>query len=81
MPIYEYRCETCRKVSSFLIRSLETHHPPACPKCGAKKTARKLSVFASSVKSSTGASAPPPACGMGRGGSCGRCCAGVPHSH
>jgi putative FmdB family regulatory protein len=79
MPIYEFACAQCGHEFEELVRS-STARKPACPKCGARKTERKLSVFASSVKASAGGAAPPPACGMG-GGSCGRCCAGVPHRH
>jgi putative FmdB family regulatory protein len=46
MPIYEYQCDKCRKVSSFLVRNVNTHKPPACPKCGHPKMARWLSRFA-----------------------------------
>jgi putative FmdB family regulatory protein len=46
MPIYEYQCASCRRVLSFLVRSVAGHKPPACPKCGHKKMARVLSRFA-----------------------------------
>jgi putative FmdB family regulatory protein len=46
MPIYEYQCEKCRKVSSFLVRSVDAHESPACPKCGGKKMDRVFSRFA-----------------------------------
>ncbi|MFZ4696090.1 MAG: FmdB family zinc ribbon protein, partial [Verrucomicrobiia bacterium] len=80
MPIYEFACAECGHEFEELVRS-STARKPACPQCGAKKTGRKLSVFASSVKSSTGASSPPPACGMARSRSCGGCCGGGPHRH
>ena len=74
MPIYEYECEKCKKVSSFLVRNTETHKAPECPKCGHKKTHRLLSRFAAVASSKTrGANggvdreegAPPPAGGPG----------------
>ncbi len=46
MPIYEYQCEKCRKVSNFLVRSVAAHKPPACPKCGHAKMSKLLSRFA-----------------------------------
>jgi len=46
MPIYEYRCEKCGRVSGFLVRSAGDHRPPACPKCGHAKMARAFSRFA-----------------------------------
>ena len=53
MPIYEYQCEKCRRVLSFLVRNTKEHKPPACPKCGHKKMDRILSRFAS-VKGAKG---------------------------
>lgn len=46
MPIYEYRCPTCGRLASFLVRSIAAHTPPACPHCGAAKMSRALSRFA-----------------------------------
>jgi putative FmdB family regulatory protein len=51
MPIYEYRCEGCGKVSSFLVRSVEAHKTPSCPKCGTAGMSRVFSLFATSPKS------------------------------
>jgi putative FmdB family regulatory protein len=45
MPIYEYQCAKCGRVSNFLVRSIATHQPPACPKCGHSKMSRLLSRF------------------------------------
>ena len=43
MPIYEYRCEDCGKVSEFLlIRTGETLIPQ-CKRCKSKKMSRVLS--------------------------------------
>ena len=50
MPVYEYECKKCRRVSSFLVRNPAGHKPPACPRCGHPETARLFSRF-SSVKS------------------------------
>lgn len=45
MPIYEYRCDECRKVFSLLCKISElTDHPP-CEKCASTKTSRMVSRF------------------------------------
>ncbi len=46
MPIYEYACEKCRKVSSFLVRNTSAHQTPKCPHCGAAAMRRAISRFA-----------------------------------
>jgi len=43
MPIYEYRCLTCRKVSEFLVLSQSSPFAPVCPGCGATDLERVLS--------------------------------------
>lgn len=43
MPIYEYRCGTCGRISQFLVRNIATHTTPACPRCGATKMSRVIS--------------------------------------
>ncbi|MFW6126736.1 MAG: FmdB family zinc ribbon protein [Thermodesulfobacteriota bacterium] len=43
MPIYEYRCLTCHKVSEFLVLSLNSPFAPACPHCGGTEMERVLS--------------------------------------
>ncbi|MDD5555896.1 MAG: zinc ribbon domain-containing protein [bacterium] len=45
MPIYEYRCGTCRRTYSFLVRNIAAHRPPACPRCGRKRLERVISSF------------------------------------
>ena len=46
MPIYEYACPKCGRVSSFLVRNTGAHKAPKCPHCGAKGLQRALSRFA-----------------------------------
>ncbi|MFH0953069.1 MAG: zinc ribbon domain-containing protein [Verrucomicrobiota bacterium] len=59
MPIYEYQCEKCRKVSNFLVRDVTKHKAPACPKCGHPNTSRLFSRFAApSARAKSGAEAP-----------------------
>ena len=43
MPIYEYRCLTCRHVSEFLLLNLSSPFSPACPRCGGAEMERVLS--------------------------------------
>jgi putative FmdB family regulatory protein len=45
MPIYEYSCDKCRKIYSFLVRNLSTHKTPKCPKCGKGGMKRRISAF------------------------------------
>lgn len=44
MPIYEYQCKKCRHSFEALLSSSEAP-APKCPKCGATKPERQLSVF------------------------------------
>ncbi len=46
MPIYEYRCDSCEKRSSLLLRSLTEAIRPVCPYCGGKQLKRLFSRFA-----------------------------------
>jgi putative FmdB family regulatory protein len=76
MPIYEFHCEKCGADSEVLVRS-SRWQGTACPKCGARRLTKKLSVFASSVG---GESSEAASC-SGNPGSCGMCGTGRPHSH
>jgi putative FmdB family regulatory protein len=49
VPIYEYRCEECRKRSSALLPSFSSPDP-VCPHCGKPGLRRLVSTFAT-VKS------------------------------
>lgn len=69
MPLYEYHCNHCQTDHELLVRSRRTR--VNCPKCGSRKLAKKLSVFAAS-KETSGPVAP--AC-SGNPQSCGRCSA------
>ena len=46
MPIYEFACPKCRKIFNFLSKRSRPDHSPVCPKCGNRKMAKQLSVFA-----------------------------------
>jgi putative FmdB family regulatory protein len=44
MPIYEYRCHTCRRRVSLFFRSFsEIPDAPACPRCGGTDLTRLIS--------------------------------------
>ncbi len=43
MPIYEYRCEDCGKISEFLLVRIEKAFVPQCKQCKSKKMSRVLS--------------------------------------
>jgi len=42
MPIYDYRCQECGKVSEILLRSLDDKDI-GCPGCGSKNLERLIS--------------------------------------
>ncbi|MQC17319.1 MAG: zinc ribbon domain-containing protein [Chloroflexi bacterium] len=43
MPVYEYRCTSCGRVSSVLVRSLRAAIDPVCEGCGARDLQRRIS--------------------------------------
>ena len=43
MPIYEYRCEACGKISEFLLMKIDEKFSPECKRCKSKKMSRILS--------------------------------------
>lgn len=45
MPIYEYKCASCGRLTSAFFRSPDAEKAPACEHCGGK-TARAVSRFA-----------------------------------
>ena len=45
MPIYEYTCKSCRRLTSSFVRNPANETAPACQHCGGK-TARAFSRFA-----------------------------------
>ena len=50
MPIYEYRCNTCKKRVSVLTLRVSEEVNPQCDRCGSKDLSRLMSRFAT-VKS------------------------------
>jgi putative FmdB family regulatory protein len=43
MPIYEYRCEECGRISEFLFLRADEALIPQCKRCKSKKMSRVLS--------------------------------------
>jgi putative FmdB family regulatory protein len=43
MPIYEFRCQDCRRISDFLILNLQENFTPVCKQCGSASMERILS--------------------------------------
>ncbi len=43
MPIYEYRCEDCKRISEFLVLRPDEGFVPQCKRCKSKKMTRVLS--------------------------------------
>ncbi len=43
MPIYEYLCQDCGKVSSFLVLNIREPHQPCCQRCQSGKMTRLIS--------------------------------------
>lgn len=46
MPIYEFRCGSCKKRQSVFVRSVSSPVAAACEHCGSKKMSRLMSKFA-----------------------------------
>ncbi len=76
MPVYEYRCQSCK--SDFELLELAGREvKKACPACGSQDILQKFSVF--SARESSG---PSPFGGGNNGGPAGDCgrCGGMPGS-
>jgi putative FmdB family regulatory protein len=43
MPIYEYRCQECRRISGFLVLNHQEPFVPVCQRCGSQSLERILS--------------------------------------
>ncbi len=46
MPIYEFRCNRCKKRVTVFRRSISSSTPAVCPNCGADDLTRLVSRFA-----------------------------------
>ena len=45
MPLYEYRCQDCRRRSTVLVRSISSPPEPSCEHCGGGNLTRLISKF------------------------------------
>ncbi|MCD4653893.1 zinc ribbon domain-containing protein [bacterium] len=57
MPIYEYKCESCGKIFSRFIKSINSNYSVNCPECNNSDVKRLFSSFSSvsgSVNNSAG---------------------------
>ncbi len=50
MAVYEFECRTCGERFQVTVPMAEHQHlkeqPPACPKCGKRQTAQRITTFA-----------------------------------
>ena len=46
MPIYEFRCNLCQKLTSILAKSVSQRQVPPCPACGSRDMVQVISSFA-----------------------------------
>ncbi len=68
MPMFEYQCDRCGKVSDFLEKA-DSRDPHVCPHCGADRMTKRLSSFAVGRA------------GCSDSKTCGSCCnTGCPHA-
>jgi putative FmdB family regulatory protein len=49
MPIFEYKCARCGRISEFL-EPHDSKQPKVCPHCGSEKLDKQFSTFALRVK-------------------------------
>jgi putative FmdB family regulatory protein len=74
MPLYEFRCEKCRKVMQCLCRVGTNGKGLACPSCGGRKLRRIMSVFSARVAGGTANRAMSgSSCSNCSGGNCAHC--------
>jgi putative FmdB family regulatory protein len=45
VPIYEFRCSSCGKITSHFTRKIDTAVAPPCEHCGNSSTSRMMSKF------------------------------------
>ena len=49
MPIYEYRCSTCKTVSEVFVKSINSLVNPVCKQCDSCDMEKQVSVFSVGV--------------------------------
>lgn len=52
MPIYEFRCSACGKITNYFTRKIDTDVRSPCEHCGSAETARVMSKFGRSFSRS-----------------------------
>ena len=53
MPVYEFLCQDCNRVFSFLARTAKAaRRRPKCPKCGGRQMSKRFARFAMASRSS-----------------------------
>jgi len=62
MPIHEYRCEDCNKITEILLMGSSDKEVPVCRYCGSKKLVRLISKPAAVIMG-TGRAAGTTCCG------------------
>ncbi len=50
MPLYEYRCEKCRRRFSMLVGVTAEKAPLRCPRCGSRRATKLISRIARVVR-------------------------------
>jgi putative FmdB family regulatory protein len=68
MPIYEFSCSSCKHDFEELVFKASEIDEVTCPECGTDHVSRKMSAFASTPKSSGGATSSGSSAGCGTGG-------------
>ncbi len=46
MPIYEFKCQDCGRLTSVFVKSMSAQPKAACSHCGGRRLSRTLSRFA-----------------------------------
>jgi putative FmdB family regulatory protein len=49
MPVFEYKCGKCGRISEFLELH-DSKKTKVCPHCGSRKLTKQISVFSAQVK-------------------------------
>lgn len=76
MPVYEYACAVCGKVTEAIRPMIDADAPLRCEHCDSTKTTRQHSTFKAQASQPASTSAPWAGGGGGGGGGCG---CGNPH--
>lgn len=66
MPLFDFTCAACGKVSEVLVRSAEDK--PTCPLCASPRMERELPTFSAQAKGKEHVHSAGCGCGKPRGG-------------